>query len=693
MNAPLRNTANIRLSADVGGTFTDVAAFDEKTGELRLGKTLTTPERLVSGIENGVVKAGTEFAAARMFLHGTTVAINTILERSGARCALLTTQGFRDIYEIGRVNRPEAYNLGFRKHTPLIGRDMRFEIMERVDAQGTVLIKLDEEQVRATVKQAVAQGIEAVAILFLHSYRNPSHEQRAKEIIEKEFPGLFVTASHELSQEYREYERTSTAAANAYIGPRVRTYLTEMEEHLDEAGFGGNFLIVQSTGGLFDVEDGRRSCIRMLELGPAAGVIGTKALCDSISMKNAIAFDMGGTTAKAGVIYQGDVLMTGGALIGGYATGLPIQMPMIDIQEVGTGGGSIARLELGNALRVGPESAGAAPGPVCYGLGGTEPTITDANLVLGRLGVDRFLGGEMRLDIDAAKRALNDKIAKPLGLDPVKAAEGILRIATTKMAHVVRWVTTERGLDAADFTLVAYGGAGPLHASAVARELAIAKVVIPRAPGHFSAYGMLVADLRRDFVNTWFTPLTDAPFERIEEIYADMELQGRETVTRGQSVSGTSATRAADMRYVLQEHAVTVDLPVELFKNGDRDGIKQRFDTVHQTRYGFSVPNEKAEIVSLRGAVIGKMRKPAFEPIAKGLAKPEAGAGRGSRPVYFASTGFVDTPTFDRAALKAGNRIEGPALIEEHASTTVVHPGDRLEVDAFGDLIIEIRRS
>ncbi len=693
MNAPARNPASIRLSADVGGTFTDVAAFDEKTGELRLGKTLTTPERLVSGIENGVGKAGTAFAAARMFLHGTTVAINTILERSGARCALLTTQGFRDIYEIGRVNRPEAYNLGFRKHEPLIGRDMRFEIMERIDAQGTVLIKLDEEQVRAVVKQAMAQGIEAVAILFLHSYRNPSHEQRAKEIIEKEFPDLFVTASHELSQEYREYERTSTAAANAYIGPRVRTYLTEMEKHLGEAGFSGNFLIVQSTGGLFDVEDGRRSCIRMLELGPAAGVIGTKALCDSIGMKNAIAFDMGGTTAKAGVIYQGNVLMTGGALIGGYATGLPIQMPMIDIQEVGTGGGSIARLELGNALRVGPESAGAAPGPVCYGLGGTEPTITDANLVLGRLGVDRFLGGEMQLDVEAAKRVLNDKIAKPLGLDPIKAAEGILRIATTKMAHVVRWVTTERGLDAAEFTLVAYGGAGPLHASAVARELGIAEVVIPRAPGHFSAYGMLVADLRRDFVNTWFTTLADAPFSRMEEIFADMEKRGRETVTRRQSVEGTSATRGADMRYVLQEHAVTVDLPVELFKKEDRDGIKSRFDAVHQTRYGFSVPGEKAEIVSLRGSIIGEMKKPAFEPITKGTARPEAGAGRGSRPVYFASTGFVDTPTFDRALLKAGNRIEGPALIEEHASTTVVHPGDVLEVDAFGDLIIEVRRS
>lgn len=692
MNAPMRHSP-IRLSADVGGTFTDVAAFDEATGELKLGKTLTTPTRLVTGIETGVGKAGASFAAARLFLHGTTVAINTILERSGARCALLTTLGFRDIYEIGRVNRPESYNLFFRKHVPLIDRDLRFEIRERIDAQGTVLIKLDEEQVRRAAAEAVAQGVEAIAILFLHSYRNPAHERRAKEIVEKEYPQLFVTASHELSQEYREYERTSTAAANAYVGPRVRSYLTEMEQHLGEAGFGGNFLIVQSTGGLFDIDDARKSCIRMLESGPAAGVIGAKALCDSIGIENAIAFDMGGTTAKAGVIHAGQVLMTGSAMVGGYATGLPVQMPMIDIQEVGTGGGSIARVEIGNALRVGPESAGASPGPVCYGLGGTEPTVTDANLILGRLGVDRFLGGEMQLDLHAARNALTDKIAAPLGLDPVEAAEGILRIATTKMAHVVRWVTTERGLDAADFALVAYGGAGPLHAAMVARELGIAKVVIPRAPGHFSACGMLVSELRRDFVNTWFTPLADASFPEMEAIFADMEERGRETVTRGEGVLGTTAARAADMRYVGQEHAVTVDLPIELFRMQDRDGIKRRFDAVHQIRYGFSVPHEKAEIVSLRSAVVGLMRKPPFERIAAGASEPDGAAFRGSRQVYFASTGFVETPTYHRPALKAGNRIAGPALIEEHASTTVVLPGDLLTVDAFGDLVIDVRRT
>jgi N-methylhydantoinase A len=685
----------IRLAADVGGTFTDVACFDEKTGEFRLGKTLTTPARLVDGIEVGIARAGAGFGSARLFLHGTTVAINTILERSGARCALLTTQGFRDIYEIGRVNRPESYNLFFRRHRPLIDRDLRYEIRERVDAQGRVLIRLDEDEVRRVASEAVAQGVQAIAVVFLHSYCNPAHEQRVKQIIEESYPQLFVTASHELSQEYREFERTSTAAANAYIGPRVRRYLAEMDKHLQTAGFMGNFLIVQSTGGLFGADEAQNSCIRMLESGPAAGVIGTKSLCESVGLQDAIAFDMGGTTAKAGVIQNSEVLMTGSSLIGGYAIGLPVQIPMIDIQEVGTGGGSIARVELGGALHVGPESAGAQPGPVCYGLGGQEPTITDANLVLGRLGADRFLGGEMPLDLAAAKQALEERIASPLSLDLAQAAEGILRIATTKMSHVVRWVTTERGLDAADFVLVAYGGAGPLHAAAIARELRIAKVIIPRAPGHFSAYGMLIADPRRDFVNTWFNPLADVSFAAMETMFAEMERRGRQAISKTHfGLSGIQVQRAADMRYVGQEHAVTVELPIELFQAEDRDGIKQRFDTVHATRYGYSAPDEKAEIVSLRSAVTGLMRKPVPERLESGNAEPLPEAARGTRSVYFAEAGrYVETPIYDRATLLAGNRLPGPVLIEEYASTTVVHPGDVVEVDVFGNLAIDILRS
>ena len=683
----------LRLSTDVGGTFTDVAAFDERTGRLRLGKTLTTPSRLVTGIDTGVGKAGATFGSAQLFLHGTTVAINTILERSGARCALLTTQGFRDIYEIGRVNRPESYNLFFQKHKPLIDRDLRFEIRERMDSAGKILIPLDEAQVRATAAEAVKSGVTAIAILFLHSYRNADHERRAKRIVEEAHRGLFVTASHELSQEYREYERTSTTAANAYIGPRVQHYLAEMDTHLKDTGFGGSFLVVQSTGGLFDLEEAQTSCIRMLESGPAAGIIGSKTLCANIGIKNAIAFDMGGTTAKAGVIYDGDVLMTGGALVGGYATGLPLQIPMIDIQEVGTGGGSIAHLEVGSALRVGPESAGAQPGPACYGQGGTEPTVTDCNLILGRLAPDRFLGGEMKLDLAAARTAIDRRIATPLGLDPIEAADGILRIAATKMAHMVRWVTTERGLDAADFVMIAYGGAGPLHAAMIARELRIGKVIIPHAPGHFSAYGMLFADLRRDFVNTWFRPLADASFDDMEALYGAMEMQGADDLARGREMTvGLAIQRSADMRYVGQEHAVTVDIPTDLFKAKDRDSIKRRFDAVHETRYGYSAPSEKAEIVSLRSATIGLMRKPGLEPIVIGAAAPDA-AFRGNRPVYFSNAGVVATPTYDRALLKAGNRIPGPALIEEHASTTVVHPNDVLEVDGFGNLHIEIWRN
>ncbi len=685
---------SLRVSADVGGTFTDVAVFSQKTGALELGKVLTTPSKLVNGIQAGLNSAGGSFADTDLFLHGSTVAINTILERKGARCALLTTRGFRDIYEIGRINRPESYNLFFKKHEPLINRALRFEIVERVDWQGRVLIPLDEAQVLAAAGEAVERGIEAVAILFLHSYRHPDHERRAKELIEASYPHLFVTASHELSQEYREFERTSTTAANAYVGPRVRAYLDDLRRHIEKERFGGTVLMVQSNGGLFDLTEAQQSCIRMLESGPAAGVTAAKALCDVIGLDSAIAFDMGGTTAKAGVIHQGQVLMTGSSMVGGYATGLPVQIPMIDIQEVGTGGGSIARVEAGRALRVGPESAGADPGPVCYGRGGQEPTVTDANLVLGRLAADRFLGGDMRLDPERASSVLTEKVAAPLELDVTAAADGILKIATITMSHVVRSVTTERGLDAADFALISYGGAGPLHASMIARELRIARVIVPRAPGHFSAWGMLGADLRRDFVVTWFQALATASFDDMETIFTQMETDGRERMSQGRvEFDSLIVSRSADMRYVGQEHAVTVDIPLDVFRNRDRDAFKHHFDALHEQRYGYASPKENAEIVSLRSAVSGVMRKPAHEKAESGGADPSA-AANGSRPAYFADAGgFTPTPTYRRELLKAGNVIAGPALIEEYASTTVLHPGDIMTVDPFGNLVIDIKRA
>ncbi len=449
----------MRLAADIGGTFTDIAAFDDKTGALTFGKALSTPQRLVEGINAGVAKAGSDYGSAGLFLHGSTIAINTILERTGAKTALLITEGFRDVYEIGRINRPDAYNLFFKKHVPLVERALRFEVKERVLADGEVETPLDQAEIATLGKALEQRGIEACAILFLNCYASPAHEARAKAILEKNHPGMFVSASHELSQEYREFERCSTVVANAYIGPRVRRYVGEIDDHIRDEGFAGSFLIVQSTGGLYEAEQAQNQCVRMLESGPAAGVIGTQALCRALKIDNAIAFDMGGTTAKAGVIYKSEALTTSKALIGGYDRALPVQIAMMDIFEVGTGGGSIARVEQGG-LRVGPQSAGAAPGPACYGLGGAEPTVTDANLVLGRLGADRFLGGEMPLDVAAAERAMAS-VAERLGLDVVAAADGILRIAATAMSYAVKGVTTERGFDAGEFTLFAYGGAGP----------------------------------------------------------------------------------------------------------------------------------------------------------------------------------------------------------------------------------------
>jgi N-methylhydantoinase A len=692
MRRPTRAAASgLRLAADIGGTFTDIAVFDQGAGKLTFGKVLSTPHHLVEGINAGVAKAGSSYRAASLFLHGSTIAINTILERKGARTALLITEGFRDIYEIGRINRPDAYNLFFRKHVPLVERALRFEVKERVLADGEIDTPLDEAEIAALGRLLEERGVEATAILFLNCYARAEHELRAKAILERNHPGMFVSASHELSQEYREFERCSTVVANAYVGPIVRRYIGEIERHIRGDGFGGSFLIVQSTGGLYGAAQAQDHCVHMLESGPAAGVIGTQALCRSLGLANAIAFDMGGTTAKAGVIYQGEPLTTGSALVGSYDQGLPVQIAMMDIFEVGTGGGSIARVEEGG-LRVGPQSAGAAPGPACYVLCGSEPTVTDANLLLGRLGADRFLGGEMRLDRAAAERALRERVAAPLGMDVTTAADGILRIAATAMSYAVKGVTTERGLDAGDFALVAYGGAGPLHAVAVAREIGIRKVIVPTAPGVFSAFGMLFADLRYDYVRTWFTPLADAPFDRIEEVYRALEEQGRAAIASvAVAPRRIVLRRAADMRYVGQEHAVTVDLPLKVFTQHDRAAIKRHFDAMHARRYGTSAPDERAEIVSLRTTVIGEMRKPPQEKIARGGRAPVAAASTGRRPVHFEG-GFRPTPTYARSALVAGNRIAGPALIEEHASTTVLMPGDRLEVDAHGNLIIEVGR-
>ena len=681
----------MRLAVDIGGTFTDVVVFDEDKKSLALTKALSTPAELARGVQEGITKTAIPLEAVSSLIHGSTVVVNAIIERTGAKTALVTTKGFRDVYEIGRINRPESFNPRFRKHRPLVPREDIFEVSERMLADGSVRTPLDEQEARAVARIIREEGFQAAAVLFLHSYRAPEHEVRMCEILREADPNLFVSASHELSREYREYERTSTVAANAYVGPKVSQYLGDLERRLRGSGFAGNLMIMQSNGGLSDVELARRQCIQMMESGPAAGVVGTMALCETLDLEAAIAFDMGGTTAKASVIRRGEPSLSPDYFIGGYNEGLAVRIPVLDIVEVGTGGGSIGWLDEGGGLHVGPRSAGAEPGPASYGRGGTEPTVTDANVILGRLSPERFLGGEMRLNRNAAESALRERLAHPLGVNLERAASGMLQVATSAMANAVRHVTLERGLDPRDFTLVAYGGGGPLHASSVAKELSIRTIIIPQAPGHFSAVGMLMADFRRDYVQTLFARMDDLEMAELEDEFKKLEAEGRKALeASGIPTERIVFERAADMRYVGQEHAVAVRVPAAVGDETARAEIKKLFDDAHELRYSHSAPGESADIVSLRVSAIGRLGKPEFPRIPPGDPAPAPAARRGTRSVIFEASGALEAAVFDRTKLLQGNMIPGPAIIEEVASTTVVEPRDSVTVNAYGHLVMQL---
>jgi N-methylhydantoinase A len=684
----------MRVAVDIGGTFTDVVVFDEAKSSLALAKALSTPAELARGVEEGLTKAAVPLDQVLSLIHGSTVVVNAVVERKGAKTALVTTKGFRDVYEIGRINRPESFNPRFRKHRPLVPREDIFEVTERMLADGAVRTPLDEREAREVARIIREEGFEAVAVLFLHSYRAPEHEIRMREILRESAPNLFISVSHELSREYREYERTSTVVANAYVGPNVSRYLGDLERRLRGNKFSGNLMIMQSNGGLCDVEMARRQCIQMMESGPAGGVVGTMALCEILDLEAAIAFDMGGTTAKACVIRRGEPSLSPDYFIGGYNEGLAIRIPVLDIVEVGTGGGSIAWLDEGGGLHVGPRSAGAEPGPASYGRGGTEPTVTDANVILGRLSPERFLGGEMRLDRNAAVTALRDRLAQPLAVTTERAASGLLQVATSAMANAVRHVTLERGLDPRDFTLVAYGGGGPLHAASVAKELSIRTIVIPQAPGHFSALGMLMADLRRDYVQTLFERMDDLEMVELEDQFKKLEAEGRKALEdSGIPTDRIVFERAADMRYVGQEHAVAVRMPANVGDETGREEIKRLFDDAHELRYSHSAPGESADIVSLRVSAIGRLGKPRFPQVPQGEKTPPANARRGVRTVIFEGLGAVEATVYDRSKLLQGNFIGGPAIIEEVASTTVVEPGDTVTVNEYGHLVMELAGS
>ncbi len=680
----------MRIAVDIGGTFTDVTVLDP-AGEVLFGKALSTPDDLVRGIFAAIERSGAAVGAADFIIHGSTIAINAILERNGARTALVTTAGFRDVYEIGRINRPDSFNLFFRKHVPLVPRDRVFEVPERMLYDGSVWTPFDDAAANGVAQQLVAGGIESVAIVFLHAYANVEHEVRMRDILHAAKPEMFVTASHEVSREYREYERTSTTAANAYVGPRVSRYLEDFESRLRADAFGGELLIMQSSGGLSDVATAKSQCIQMLESGPAAGVVGASVLAESFGAKDLICFDMGGTTAKACVLQDGIANLSSDFFVGGYNEGLAIRIPVLDIKEVGTGGGSIAWIDEAGGLHVGPVSAGASPGPVCYGLGGTRPTVTDAHLVLGRLSPERFADGRLQLDTAAAERAIRTELAEPLGMDVAAAAEGIVAIATAQMAYGVRTVSTERGLDPRDFVLIAYGGAGPMHAVDVARELAIREVVIPLLPGHFSAFGMLAADLRREYARTHILRLTsDALTSTIAGLYAGLESEAAAWLTQTGLAPGAFVfERAADVRYLGQEHAVTMPVTVALDRPGALAAVKESFDARHLQRYGHNAPEEEAEFVAARVSIVGRLAKPEPRPLRTG-GSDASQALIERRDVRFPETGPARTSIYDRARLRAGDTFRGPAIVEEAGSLTCVPPGVEGRVSPFGYLLLTV---
>ena len=672
------------VAIDIGGTFTDLIGFDDAARRFVEAKSLTTPAQLGQGVIDCIRKSALAADAIDELIHGSTIAINTLIERKGAKTGLVVTRGTRDVYIIGRGNRPEAYSLFFHRHRPLVPRHLTREVDERLLSSGEVHVPLDRAGIAEACRALAAEGVEAVAVCFLHSYVNPEHERIAGDMIRAAMPRAYVSLSHEILREYREFERMSTTVVNAYIGPKVGGYVKELEASLGDIGFRGALSIMRSNGGVMTPEIATARPAAMMESGPVGGIIASAQVGCALGFRNVISFDMGGTTAKASLVREGEPTMAPGYHVGGYASGHPVMLPMIDVVEVGAGGGSIAWLDDVGALKVGSQSAGADPGPICYRGGGFEPTITDANVVLGRLDPDNFLGGEMKLDADAAQRGIDEKIAGPLKMDAIAAAEAIVEIAIAKMSLAVREVSVAKGYDPRDFALVASGGAGPLHVVAIARELYIPKVVVPLFPSHFSALGMLLADERHDFIRTFYCDLATVDFAALLKIHHEMVAQASATLRHA---AQAQCQIHLDLRYVGQEFTLQVPVSVEAIASGDRAGIRAAFDALYEHRYAHHSPDEPVEMVNIRLALIGKRPKPVFPRLAaRGGAKPAR-----TRAVYLAEARkALPCPVYQRETLGAGDEIAGPALIQEHGTTTVLFAQDTLTVAPSGELIITV---
>jgi N-methylhydantoinase A len=675
------------LAVDIGGTFTDLVAYDLDEGTVRYSKTPTTYNDFVEGIFTCITKADVPIEDVALVKHGSTLVINALIQRQGAKTALITTKGFRDTLEIGRGNRPTPFDLRYRRDEVLVPRFQRFEVAGRIDGKGKELEPLDTVALDKLGDEFAELDIQAVAISFLNAYATPDHEREAARLLREKLPNTYVTAGTELSREWSEYERTATVCANAYVGPLLTSYLERFEGALADKRFGGTLYMMGSNGGVLTADRARQQPVTLVESGPVGGCIGAAAFARTLGYDNVIAFDMGGTTAKCALVTQGRFSVENATYIGGFEKGFPIRAAVIDIVEVGAGGGSIAWLDNQQRLHVGPKSAGADPGPACYGLGGDEPTVTDANLVLGRLNDQRFLGGDLKLNVDAAREAIRTKIAEPLGYEDeeglLQMADGIIAITVMRMASAIRRISVEKGLDPRDFTLFAYGGGGPLHATSLARSLNIPVVVIPPEPGNFSATGMLLADARVDEARTFLRNLNDEGVGESGILFESMK-QSAKAALAGESGGDIVFQFDAEMRFIGQKHSIRIDV-AGLESVG---ALHRVFLEQYLRRYGHADKNAAVEYVGLHlgaeiqtpGPDVAKLARET-DPV---IRDPE------TRPVrMFETAQAVDISVFDRTEIAPGFTARGPAIVEEYGSTTLIGIGDRFEIGKLGEIRID----
>jgi N-methylhydantoinase A len=688
-----------RVGVDIGGTFTDLILVETTTGALTVGKSLTTPSdpsEVETVLRDALTRSGVEAGQVEHIIHGTTLVTNSLIERKGSKTALLTTKGFRDAVEIGREHRYDLYDVFLEMPKPLVPRYLRLEVDERVLASGEVVRPPDLEDLEPLVRELHEKGIEAIAVCLLHSYANPTHERQVAELIGRIAPGIRVSISSEVVPEIREYERTSTTCANVYVQARVDQYLRELETRLRTLGFGGQLFVMLSSGGIGTIETATRFPIRLLESGPAAGALATAYFGQQIGAADLMSFDMGGTTAKLCVVEKGQPLTANDFEVDRKyrfkkGSGLPVKTPVIEMIEIGAGGGSIARIDALGLLKVGPDSAGAEPGPVCYGRGGTEPTVTDADLILGYLDPAFFLGGRMQLDLVAAERAIKEKIADPLGISVPEAAWGVHQVVNESMANAARVHAIERGKDARSFPIFAFGGAGPVHAYRVAEALHAPAMISPFAAGVTSTVGFLSAPLAFDFVRTSYGRLDELDWSAVNGIYDEMEASGR-SILLGSGVpeSDISYLRSADVRYVGQGYEVRVPLPAGPLAGDSRPAVVEAFETVYKQLYGRIGPNVGLEVVSWRLVVTGPHPDLRLRVEESGTGTAEA-ALKGTRRVYHPEwREHRESPVYDRYRLAAGAKFRGPAIVEERESTVVIGPNAHASVDKLRNLRVDL---